>query len=170
MAPDSGFSCDNGVGDARRLNRGPHCVNPDDRSAVQNRNGHRGQAGCLAGSNGRGTSLKKRRERVPEKRFAAYPRQKRPAQREQFALAGQQRIILLETLAKSVAGVENDCIQRDSGLLCGSKDGREASSTVASSSSEQSCGCVLHPSGGRVCASAPRRAQLGAYGCQRGIQ
>ena len=81
-----------------------------------------------------------------EERFSADAGQERTAEREQFGLAGQQRVVLVEALAESVAGIENDGFGRDSrrGRVAGCG---QSGCTAASNSSGSSWVCVRHSSG-----------------------
>lgn len=113
------------VGDARGFDSGTDVMDADDRSSVEDRDGHRGDAGVLAGIHGRGFAAEERRKRVAEEGFAAEAGEERTAEREELRLTGEQGVILAEALAESVAGIENDGFGLDSGGLRGGKAGSE---------------------------------------------
>ena len=154
----------NGVGDARGLDRGANLMHADDRRAVEDCRRHRRQAGVLARVEWGIASAEERRERVTEKRFAAQAREQRPAELEEFGLTVEQHVILAESLAEAVAGIEHNLIRLRFRPACAAaRLAANPSRTVASNASGASCGCVRHASGRpRVCdrtTPAPNSAQ-----------
>jgi len=94
-------------------------VGADDGCSIENGGDESGDGGGFARGDWSGLALVERSEGVAEEGFAAESGEEGATEGEEFGLTGEEREILVEAFAESVAGIEDHCVGWDSGLGSG---------------------------------------------------